>query len=110
MVMQARLDAARAMGEGLVASTAHDAIPVVLLDDTPVIPDERHPWLTQRGTWGDLETLVLHWAAIGCGWVNLQFAVENGVTLVRYEANPDGEPLPDERLPAINGGSLSGRS
>ena len=104
------LRAARAMGEGLVACTAQDDIPLVLLPTTPVIPDERHPWLTEHGTWGNLEALVLHWAAIGCEWVNLQFAVEDGAALLRYEANPSGEPLPEGRLPAINGGSCSSRS
>jgi hypothetical protein len=110
MIRLPRMGDARAMGEDLAAYAAHDDIPVVLLPDTPVIPDERHPWLTELGTWGNLEALVLHWAAIGCEWVNLQFAVENGVAIVRYEAKPYGEPLPDGRLPAINGGSLTSRT
>ncbi len=60
----------------------------------------------EAGSWGDIETLVRHWAAIGCDWVNLRFALDDeGRALVRYEAQPDGEPLePDRRLPSFNGG------
>lgn len=71
-----------------------------------MVPDEYFPQLTERGTWGDIEVLVRHWAATGCAWVNLRFALDDeGRALIRYEARPQGEPLrPAGRLPAFNGG------
>lgn len=37
--------------------------------------------------------------------MNLRFSLdEQGQALVRYEAKPEGEPLPDGRLPMLNGG------
>ena len=101
---------ARRRGDALVESTAQDAIPLVLLPDTPVIPNEWFAYLTERGTWGDIEALVRRWAATGCEWVNLIFAVEDGVAVVRYEARPWDEPLPDGRLPMINNCVLGSRS
>ncbi len=84
---------------------------LVLRPDTPVIPDEGFPFdhyapvLAERATWADIEGLVRRLGDVGCGWVNLRFAIDsNGVAVVRYEAKPDGEPLPDGGIPACNGG------
>jgi hypothetical protein len=70
------------------------------------VPDEGHPWLTDRGTWGNIEALVGRWTAAGYRWVNLRFALdEDGKALVRYEARPKNEELIlAGRLPAFNGG------
>jgi hypothetical protein len=88
-----------------VESAARSGFVLTLTPETPVVPDEDHPWLTKRGTWGDLGILIRHWTEIGCDWVNLEFGLdEQGAAVVRYEAKPEGEPLPDGRLPAFNGG------
>ena len=95
-----------ALAEVCVAQAARDGFTLALTPETPVVPDERHPWLTECGTWGDIEALVRHWTATGCDWVNLRFGLdEEGRALVRYEARPADEPLtPAGRLPAFNGG------
>lgn len=98
-------DGPERLAEECVAQAARDGFALVLTRETPVVPDEHHPWLTKRGTWGNVEVLVRHWTAIGCLWVNLRFGLDqNGASLVRYEAKPEYEPLPAGRLPAFNGG------
>jgi hypothetical protein len=93
-----------------VEQAAKDGFILTLTTDTPVVPDEFHAWLTERGTWGDLDPLIRHWAEIGCAWVNLRFDIDPaGRALVRYDAQPDGQPLTDGRVPAFNGGFDSHR-
>jgi hypothetical protein len=76
-----------------------------LWPDTPVVIDEHHSDRgIAAGTWGQIETLLERWAGIGCAWVNMRFGIEGGAAIVRVEANPFGEPLPDGGLPACNGG------
>jgi hypothetical protein len=84
---------------------------LVLQSDTPVVPDEAFPFhrydpvLTESTTWSEIQTFVRYLGDVGCGWVNLRFAIEtNGTATVRYEAKPDGQPLPDGGIPACNGG------
>lgn len=88
-----------------VEQAAEDGFTLELHPDTPVFPDEQFTGLAERTTWAGIETLVRHLGDVGCAWVNLRFALdETGAALVRYEAKPDGEPLPDGRIPACNGG------
>lgn len=84
---------------------------LVLRPDTPVIPMEDFPFdrytpvLTGRTTWADIDSFVRRLGDVGCGWVNLRFAIESdGRAIVRYEAKPAGEPLPDGGIPGSNGG------
>jgi hypothetical protein len=84
-----------------IAAAARYGFTLAPTPETPVEPEEGHPWLTQRGTWGRMDTMVLYGAAIGCAWVHLRFAIDDQRrALVRYEAKPAGEPLPDWRLSA----------
>ena len=93
-----------------VGQAARDGFILTLSAGTPVVPAEPHPWLTERGMWGDLDLMIRHWTEIGCRWVNLRFDIdEAGQAVVRYEAKPDGEPLPRGRLPSFNGGFDSHR-
>jgi hypothetical protein len=92
------------LADRCVTYAAHEGYALVLLPGTPVVPDEYCPYLTERGTWGELHRLAAQWASIGCRWVNLRFAIEDDRALVRYEAKPDGEPLPPGQAPAFNGG------
>jgi hypothetical protein len=94
-----------------MAQAARDGFALVIRPDTPVFPDEKfpfesyHPLLTERRTWSEIETLARYWGDVGCGWVNLRFAIDDaGNAVVRYEAKPDGEPLPDGGIPGFNGG------
>jgi hypothetical protein len=94
-----------------VAHAATHAQSLVLRPDTPVIPDEGFPFdtyvpvLSERTTWQDVEAFVRRLGDVGCNWVNLRFTIDgDGAALVRYEAKPDGVPLPDGGIPAINGG------
>jgi hypothetical protein len=76
-----------------------------LRPETPVVPDERFTWLVECTTWADIEGLVRRLGDVGCAWVNLRFALaDDGTAVVRYEAMPCGEPLPDGGIPACNGG------
>jgi hypothetical protein len=84
---------------------------LVVRPETPVIPMEGFPFhrytpvLAERTSWADIEAFVRRLGDIGCGWVNLRFSLaEDGSAVVRYEAKPDGGPLPDGGRPAINGG------
>lgn len=90
-----------------VEHAATEGFVLELKAETPVIPDEHHTWLHDHGTWGEINSLMRRLGDAGCSWVNLRFALdEGGEALVRYEANPPplGEPLPEGRLPACNGG------
>jgi len=89
-----------------VEHAAKDGFRLVLLPDTPVLPDARClPPQHLSGTWGEIETLFLHWAAVGCRWVNLRFVVEpGGDALIRYEVRPEGAPLHPGRVTYANGG------
>jgi hypothetical protein len=93
-----------------VKQATEDGFTLELKPDTPVFPDEQFTWLTERTTWAGIETLVRHLGDVGCRWVNLRFGLDDaGAALVRYEAKPDGEPLPDAGIPACNGGFDSHR-
>ena len=87
-----------------IEDAAREGFTLALTPETPVIPHEDFPWLTERGTWGEIDALSRHWTAIGCTWVNLRFAIEDGRTKIRYEAKPDGQPLPWGGPPSFNGG------
>jgi hypothetical protein len=88
-----------------VQQAARDGFALALHPDTPVVPDEFFTWLVERTTWADIEGLVRRLGDVGCAWVNLRFAFQDdGTALVRYEAKPDGEPLPNGGIPACNGG------
>jgi hypothetical protein len=88
----------------IASAFAKDGRHLVLMPDTPIIPDGHEN--TLAGTWGDLDALVRHWAQIGCEWVNLSFSIEpDGRALVRYDANPSDAPLePGGRWPIFMGG------
>jgi hypothetical protein len=99
-----------------VEHAATHGLALVLQPDTPVVPDETFPFdaydpvLTESTTWSEIETFVRNLGDVGCGWVNLRFAIEaDGSAMVRYEAKPDGEPLPDGGIPGCNGGFDCGR-
>ena len=94
-----------------IAQAAGQGFALVLRPDTPVIPDERFPFeayrpvLTEAGTWSEIDALARYWGDVGCGWVNLRFSIDDhGRATVRFEAKPDGEPLPGGGIPAFNGG------
>lgn len=94
-----------------VRSAAREGFSLVLLPETPVIPDEEFPFdtydpvLAERGTWSEIEDFARHWGDVGCRWVNLRFGIDDdGAAIVRYEAKPDGVALDDRDLPVINGG------
>lgn len=77
----------------------------MLRPETPVVPDERfRDRNLAADIWAEIDDLHRRWAEIGCAWVNLRFGVDDGVAIIRVEANPDGQPLPDRGLPACNGG------
>jgi hypothetical protein len=93
-----------------VQHAAAHGIPLVLRPDTPVIPDGAFPFdryspsLTEPGTWSDIDRLVRRLGATGCTWVNLWFSVEDdGRAVVRFEAKPDGDPLPGGGIPVCTG-------
>lgn len=48
-----------------IRQAAKDGFVLSLTPETPVFPDERHTWLAERGTWGEIEALVRHWTATG---------------------------------------------
>lgn len=94
-----------------VEQAARDGFALIINDATPVVPAPTFPFelytphLSERGVWADIAALARAWAAVGCRWVNLRFTLDvSGAALVYYEAKPDGEPLPDGRLPVFNGG------
>lgn len=98
----AALCAADARAAGLV---------LILRPDTPVIPMEDCPFhnytpvLTERTTWADIGSFMRRLGNVGCGWVNLRFSIRvSGAAIVRYEAKPDGAPLPLGGIPGANGG------
>ena len=93
------------MASFAAAHAAEHGFQLELRSDTPVIVDEHFAGrgLTS-GTWGEIDTLLRDWAEIGCAWVNLRFALDESQAMVRVQANPSDEPLPDGGLPACNGG------
>jgi hypothetical protein len=99
-----RRRSARELAALCVESAESEGYKLELPDETPVVPDELYPDLVERGTWGEIDAMTAHWTAIGCSWVNLRFAIEDGRALIRYEARPDGEPLRWRGPPHFNGG------
>lgn len=94
-----------------VESAAEEGLALILTPNTPVIPDEDFPFhnctpvLTERTRWGDIEGFMRRLGDVGCSWVNLRFSMtEHGEAVIRYEALPDGEPLPEGRIAVANGG------
>jgi hypothetical protein len=89
-----------------IESAAEYGFVLVVRPDTPVIPDEVHPWFTTRGTWADIDILAREWAEVGCRWINLRFGLdEDGAAVVRYEGQPDqGGPYRKGYYPWLNGG------
>ncbi len=95
---------ARELAALCVADAAREGYSLELTPETPVVPDEDFLDLVERGTWGGIDAMTAHWTATGCSWVNLRFAIEDGRALIRYEANPSGEPLWWGGPPQFNGG------
>ena len=52
------------LAESCVAEASRHGFALVLTPETPVVPDEGQPWLTERGTWGNIEVLVRYWTII----------------------------------------------
>ena len=77
------------LAEICVQQAARDGYALSLRPDTPVIPDQLAPWLTERTTWADIEGLRRRLADVGCTWVNLRFSLDPRGAIVRYEARPD---------------------
>ena len=95
----------REMAAHAAAHAAEHGFHLELHPDTPVLVHELFGGRgIASGTWGEIDSLLRKWADIGCTWVNLRFGLDGGHAIVRVEANPWGESLPDGGLPACNGG------
>lgn len=102
---------AHALAERVIAQAAAEGVRLRLGPDTPLIPDERlsrafaRPVHATGWTWAVVDELMSALRDIGASWVNLRFSLTaEGETIVRFEAKPDGEPLPSGRLPDCRGG------
>lgn len=103
-VCRPSIDQARALAYAFVRHAAAEGYDLVLLPETPVVPDELFTRLTKRATLGGLEEMIDHWTRTGSDWVNLRFGIEDGATIIRYECRERGDPLDPGQTPSINGG------